>query len=48
MKRFYSSTYSDITAYQKDFGFGGFVGYGGGVPSLLVMKELRRRMMYDG
>ena len=37
-----------MTAYQKDFGFGGFVGYGGGVPSLLVMKELSRGMSVFG
>jgi hypothetical protein len=33
---------NDVGGIQKDFGFGGFVGYGGGVPSLLVMKELNR------
>ncbi len=42
MRRFYSSTYSDMTAYQKDFGFGGFVGYGGGVSNMLVKEELNR------
>lgn len=49
MKRsLYTSNYNGTTGYLMDFGFGGYVGYGGGVPSLLVMKELRRRMMYDG
>ncbi len=42
MRRFYSSTYCDMTAYQKDFGFGGLVGYGGGVPVGLVKEELNR------
>ena len=48
MRRLYHSDYTGIPAYLMDFGFGGFLGYGKGVPSLLVMKELRRRMMYDG
>ena len=48
MRRLNISTYSDMTAYQKDFGFGGFVGYGGGVSAGLVKEEPRRRMMYDG
>ena len=48
MRQLNTSYYKKISAYLMDFGFGGFVGYGGGVPSLLVMKELRRRMMYDG
>ena len=47
-RKLYTSIYGDMTVYQKDFGFGGFVGYGGGGPSLLVKEELRRRMMYDG
>lgn len=42
MRRLYTSTYSDMTAYQKDFGFGGFVGYGGGVSVGLMMEELNR------
>ncbi len=42
MRRLYISTYSDMTAYQKDFGFGGFVGYGGGVSNMLVKEELNR------
>ena len=43
MRRFYSSTYSDMTVYQMDFGFGGFVGYGGGVSVGLVKEELLRK-----
>ena len=42
MRRIYTSTYSDMTVYQMDFGFGGFVGYGGDVPNLLVKEELNR------
>ena len=42
MRRLYISTYSDMTAYQKDFGLGGFVGYGGGVSVGLMMEELNR------
>ena len=41
----YSSTYRDMSEYQKDFGFGGFLGYGKGVPCFEVEEEL---MMYDG
>lgn len=37
-----------MSAYLQDFGFGGFVGYGGAVPSLLVNEELNRRKMDDG
>ena len=43
-----NSYHSGMAGYLMDFGFGGYHGYGGGVSSLLVMKELRRRMMYDG
>lgn len=42
MRWLYISTYSDMTAYQKDFGFGGFIGYGKGVPVGLVKEELNR------
>ena len=31
-----------MTVYQMDFGFGGFVGYGGGVSNMLVKEELNR------
>ena len=50
MRRLYISTYSDMTVYQMDFGFGGFVGYGSGVPGGMMSEEeeLMRRMMYDG
>lgn len=48
MRQLNTSYYKKMSAYQKDFGFGGFVGYGGGVPSLLVMKELSRGMSVIG
>lgn len=44
-----STTYHyGMAGYLMDFGFGGFVGYGGGVSVGLVMEEPRIRMMYDG
>ena len=42
MRRLYISTYSDMTAYQKDFGFGGFLGYGKGVTCCVGEEELNR------
>lgn len=49
MRRLYNSEYAGIPAYLMDFGFGGFLGYGKGVPvSLVVNEELKRRMMLDG
>ena len=48
MRRLYTSTYSDMTVYQMDFGFGGFIGYGKGVSRCVGEEELSRRMMYDG
>lgn len=48
MKQLGTSMHKDMPAYQMDFGFGGFVGYGGGVSAGLVKEEPRRRMMYDG
>ena len=49
MKQLGTSIHNDMTTYLRDFGFGGFLGYGSGVPSgLLNEEELRRRMMYDG
>ena len=40
MRQLYSSNYTGIPAYLMDFGFGGFLGYGKGVPVGLVMEEL--------
>ena len=34
------------TGYLMDFGFGGFIGYGKGVPVGLVMEELNISMRY--
>ena len=48
MRQLDTTYHYGMAGYLMDFGFGGFVGYGGGEPSLLVMEELRRRMMYDG
>lgn len=57
MRQGYHSDYTGIPAYLMDFGFGGFLGYGKGVPvSLVVNEELKRRrkeekkkrMMLDG
>ena len=50
MIRLYTSTCRDIPVYLMDFGFGGFVGYGSGVPGGMMSEEeeLMRRMMYDG
>jgi hypothetical protein len=48
MKQLGTSMHKDMSAYQMDFGFGGFVGYGGGVSVEFVMEEPRRRKMYDG
>ena len=44
----YNSEYAGIPAYLMDFGFGGFLGYGKGVPGGLVNEELKRRKMLDG
>ena len=46
MRQFYSSNYTGIPAYLMDFGFGGFIGYGKGVPVGLVMEELNISMRY--
>ena len=40
--------HNGMAGYLKDFGFGGFIWYGKGVPVGLVKEELKRRMMYDG
>ena len=52
MKQLGTSMHKDMTAYLQDFGFGGLVGYGSGVPCGMMSEkeELMRRMMkmYDG
>ena len=48
MRRLYHSEYTGIPAYLMDFGFGGFLGYGKGMPvGLVVNEELKRSMMDD-
>jgi len=39
MKQLGSINHKDMSAYLQDFGFGGFVGYGSGVPCGLVDEE---------
>ena len=49
MRQLYSSNYTGIPAYLMDFGFGGFLGYGKGMPvSLVKDEELKRCMMSEG
>ena len=48
MKQLGTSMHKDMSAYQMDFGFGGFIGYGKGVSVGLLMEEPRIRMMFDG
>lgn len=48
MKQLGTSNHKEMSAYQMDFGFGGFIGYGKGVSCCAVEEELMRRMMYDG
>ncbi len=39
MRQLYNSKYMRILAYLMDYGFGGFLGYGKGMPVGLVMNE---------
>lgn len=39
MRQGYHSEYTGIPAYLMDFGFGGFLGYGKGMPVGLVVNE---------
>ena len=49
MRRLYHSEYTGIPAYLMDFGFGGFLGYGKGMPVCLVVnEELKKGMKSDG
>ena len=48
MRQLYNSEYAGIPVYLMDFGFGGFLGYGKGVPvGLVVNGELKRCVMSD-
>ena len=42
MRQLYNSEYMGIPAYLMDFGFGGFLGYGKGVPVRMVVEELKK------
>jgi hypothetical protein len=44
MRQLDTTYHSGMAGYLMDFGFGGFIGYGKGVPVGLVMEELK---MYD-
>ena len=44
--RLLSTYHNGMAGYLMDFGFGGFIGYGKGVPVGLVMEELNIRMRY--
>ena len=46
MKLLSTTYHSGMAGYLMDFGFGGFIGYGKGVPVELVMEELNIRMRY--
>ena len=49
MRKFDSSNYAGIPAYLMDFGFGGFLGYGKGMPDDVALdEELKRCMMSEG
>ena len=45
MRRLGTSNHKVMSAYLMDFGFGGFVGYGGGMSIGLVKEDLK---MYEG
>lgn len=48
MSNMSSSRHMFMSAYLMDFGFGGFLGYGKGMPvRLVVYEELKRRKMVD-
>ena len=48
MRQLSTTYYSGMAGYLMDFGFGGFIGYGKGMPVGLEMEELDRWLMYDG
>lgn len=39
MKQLSTFSHKEMSAYLQDFGFGGFVGYGGGVPCGFISEE---------
>ena len=42
MRQLNTTYHSGMAGYLMDFGFGGFIGYGKGMPVGLVMEELNR------
>ena len=46
MRQLNNSYHNGMAGYLMDFGFGGFIGYGKGVPVGLVMEELNIRMRF--
>ena len=48
MRQLDTTYHSGMAGYLMDFGFGGFIGYGKGVPGGVVNEELKRRKMLDG
>ena len=49
MKQLGTSIHKDMTAYLQDFGFGGFVGYGSGVPcGMMNWLKANRKVMNAG
>jgi len=46
MRQLNNTYHSGMAGYLMDFGFGGFIGYGKGVPVGLVMEELNISMRY--
>lgn len=48
MRQLDTTYHNGMAGHLMDFGFGGFIGYGKGVPVGLVMEELNRWKMHDG
>jgi len=46
-RRLYTSNYIGMAGYLMDFGFGGFIGYGKGVPGCEVEEELKMYEAYQ-
>jgi hypothetical protein len=46
MRQLDTTYHIGMAGYLMDFGFGGFIGYGKGVPVGLVMEELNINMRY--
>ena len=46
MRQLDTTCHSGMAGYLMDFGFGGFIGYGKGMPVGLEMEELNISMRY--